>query len=199
LLAPAELKKRDDLVGRVVAVDVSSIALDLLDRHLLGAPMAGVTVRATGLAAWDGLAEAVRVELEHLGVSAKLIERNLQATRRAFDLTPSLGFQPLGEEAPTATGGRFVMPRLPARVAAPSIRGPTSLLRSTEGWRVYRPVIDLARCTRCFYCFALCPDAAITLDADGYPHVDYRHCKGCLVCAEECPTGAIAKVREEAA
>ena len=92
------------------------------------------------------------------------------------------------------------MPRLPARLAAPSITaGATSLQRNTSGWRVYRPVIDLERCTRCSICFALCPEGAIVLDASGAPVVDYDHCKGCLVCAEECPPEAIAQIREAAA
>jgi 2-oxoacid:acceptor oxidoreductase delta subunit (pyruvate/2-ketoisovalerate family) len=60
-------------------------------------------------------------------------------------------------------------------------------------------VIDLARCTRCFLCFALCPEGAIGLDAENYPVVDYAHCKGCLVCVTECPTHTIRQEREEAA
>jgi 2-oxoacid:acceptor oxidoreductase delta subunit (pyruvate/2-ketoisovalerate family) len=76
------------------------------------------------------------------------------------------------------------------------LAGATSALRTTEGWRVSRPVIDLAHCTRCFLCFALCPEGAIRLDDASYPIVDYDHCKGCLVCVNECPTHTIAEVRE---
>jgi 2-oxoacid:acceptor oxidoreductase delta subunit (pyruvate/2-ketoisovalerate family) len=75
----------------------------------------------------------------------------------------------------------------------------TSALRTTEGWRVSRPVIDLGRCTRCFLCFALCPEGAIRLDTENYPIIDYDHCKGCLVCVTECPPRAIAEVREPGA
>ena len=60
-------------------------------------------------------------------------------------------------------------------------------------------MIDLSGCTRCFYCFALCPEGAIRLDKENYPQVDYQYCKGCLVCVEECPTKTIDKVREVAA
>jgi pyruvate ferredoxin oxidoreductase gamma subunit len=89
------------------------------------------------------------------------------------------------------------MPRVPARLAAPSLRtAATSALRTTDGWRVNRPVIERERCTRCFLCFVLCPEGAIRLDAADYPVVDYDHCKGCLVCATECPPHAIAEVRE---
>jgi pyruvate ferredoxin oxidoreductase gamma subunit len=201
-LAAAELSRRHAISGHVVSIDVSSIALDVLQRHLLSAPMAGFTVHATGLADWDALARAVEIELAEAGVVPSMIERNLEATKRAFEAAPVIG---LGERppAPARAPGRgepFVVPRLPARIAAPSISaGQTSLLRSTEGWRVYRPVIDLSRCTRCFLCFALCPEGAIHLDEEAYPHVDYQHCKGCLVCVEECPTKTIEKVREAAA
>jgi 2-oxoacid:acceptor oxidoreductase delta subunit (pyruvate/2-ketoisovalerate family) len=91
----------------------------------------------------------------------------------------------------------FVVPPLPARVAAPSIGAvATSTRRSMDGWRVFRPVIDLDHCTRCFLCFALCPEGAIGLDPENYPVVDYVHCKGCLVCVSECPTHTIHEVRE---
>jgi 2-oxoacid:acceptor oxidoreductase delta subunit (pyruvate/2-ketoisovalerate family) len=69
-------------------------------------------------------------------------------------------------------------------------------LRHTDGWRVYRPLIDRPHCTRCFLCFALCPEGAIHLDADNYPIIDYDHCKGCLVCVAECPPQVISAVRE---
>ena len=32
-----------------------------------------------------------------------------------------------------------------------------------------------------------CPDVAINLDSDNFPHIDYDHCKGCMICYEECP------------
>jgi pyruvate ferredoxin oxidoreductase gamma subunit len=196
-----ELGRRHGIAARVVSLDVSAIALDLLQRHLLSAPMAGFAVRAAALASWEQLAEAVAGELAGIGVGATLIERNLEATRRAYDAAPVVGLVERSREPPVRRAAEpFVVPRLPARIGAPSIRAPqTSLLRTTEGWRVHRPVIDLARCTRCFLCYALCPEGAIHLDENAYPHVDYRHCKGCLVCVEECPPAAIAKVREEAA
>lgn len=195
-----ELRRRRSIAARVVTLDVSAIALELLERHWLSAPMAGFAARSADLAPWEALANAVRVELAEIGLADASIERNVEATRVAYDAAPLAGLLP---RLPVARGPiieRFVVPRLPARLAAPSIAaGQTSLLRSTEGWRVYRPVIDLSRCTRCFYCFALCPEGAIRLDEQNYPQVDYQHCKGCLVCVEECPPGVIEKVREEAA
>ncbi len=192
------LRTRFGIPGQVAVLDVTEIALALLHRQVLSAPAAGFVVKAIGLAGWNQLAEAVRVELDEAGLPRSLVDQNLQATRRAFAIAPTLALA-----APVPSNGgpvpvpAFVVPRLPARVASPAISTrATSALRSTEGWRVYRPVIDRERCTRCFFCFALCPEGAITLDAESYPVVDYAHCKGCLVCAHECPPGAIAEVRE---
>jgi 2-oxoacid:acceptor oxidoreductase delta subunit (pyruvate/2-ketoisovalerate family) len=69
-------------------------------------------------------------------------------------------------------------------------------LRKTGNWRTERPVIDLAKCKRCFLCYLYCPEATMRLDTENFPHVDYDHCKGCMICYEECPTDAIARRQE---
>lgn len=194
------LRERYAIAGRTVACDVSAIALEVLGRHVLSAPMAGGTIKAAALATWDRVSEAVRIELSEADVPRGMIERNLAATRRVFDAVPEIG--PGSARMPeAATGGSpFVIPRLSARFAVPTVdRAQTSARRTMDGWRVYRPEIDRARCTRCILCFALCPEGAITLDDDRFPVVDYGHCKGCLVCVTECPPKAIREVREDAA
>lgn len=195
-----ELKRHYGIPARVVSLDISSIALELLGHPLLSAPVAGFVTKALGIAPWETLAEAVRIELQAIGLARELIEQNLRATRRAFDESPLVAW---GERAPSAAAAGaapFVVPRLPARLSAPSMTvEATSALRHTEGWRVYRPEIERARCTRCFLCFALCPEGAIQLDGESYPVVDYEHCKGCLVCVSECPPKAIHEIREETA
>lgn len=195
---PAALAARHGIPGRVVAVDLSAIALAALGRHLLSAPAAAFVVRAAALAPRDALERALRVELDDAGLVAAEVEANVAAARRVFDAAPvpdvpERAAAPLVEPAAPA----FDVPHLPARIAAPAVSAAgTSALRTTAGWRVWRPVIDLERCTRCFLCFVLCPEGAIRLDADDRPVVDYAHCKGCLVCVEECPPDAIAQVRE---
>jgi pyruvate ferredoxin oxidoreductase gamma subunit len=199
----AAVKQQHGIAGRVITFDVSSIALENIGRHLLSAAMAGLVTRVLKLAPWDVLAQAVRMELAAAGVIGDLLERNLAAARRVFDRAPELGVSAMRHPRPDACAAvpvPFVVPHLPARVAAPSISRPaTSAARSTSGWRVYRPVIELQRCTRCFLCFALCPEGAIRLDAASYPVIDYEHCKGCLICAHECPPQVISQVREAAA
>ena len=196
--ALASLRAAHHVPGLAVAVDISSIALAVLGRHLLSAPMAGATAKVAAVAPWDVLAQAVRIELTDAGLTADVVARNLEATRAAFEQTAAVVWPtPPPPRVPTVSAD-FVVPTLPARVAAPSIAAvATSMRRSMDGWRVFRPVIDLDHCTRCFLCFALCPEGAIALDPENYPVVDYVHCKGCLVCVSECPTHTIHEVREE--
>jgi pyruvate ferredoxin oxidoreductase gamma subunit len=84
-----------------------------------------------------------------------------------------------------------------ARISAPTIHAAlTSEAVPTGLWRTLRPVIDYARCNRCWWvCSAFCPDGAIRVE-DGTPRIDYDHCKGCLVCVAQCPPHAIDTVPE---
>jgi len=195
-----EIKERYQTEAQVVTLDVTSIALDLLGHQLLSAPVAGFTLKAAALAPWGQVAEAAQIELAAIGLSQDLIGRNLQATHNAYHAAPSVGLAEPRRARATAPQRPFILPRLPAAVAAPTIEAEaTSALRTTEGWRLYRPVIQRARCTRCFLCFALCPEGAIQLDPQDYPVIDYSHCKGCLVCMTECAPRAIDELREDAA
>ena len=77
------------------------------------------------------------------------------------------------------------------------LRAPvSSAVELTGTWRTFRPVIDLAACTRCNVCWKFCPDVAIVRDADGWPVVDYDHCKGCGICEAECAPRAIRMEKE---
>ena len=63
----------------------------------------------------------------------------------------------------------------------------------TGAWRVFRPVIEPDKCSKCGLCTLYCPEAAISEDQE----IDYDFCKGCGICAEECPKKAIRMEREE--
>ena len=78
---------------------------------------------------------------------------------------------------------------------APLATRPTSFA-STASWRTQRPVILLAKCTKCGVCWKFCPDVAVEWGADGYPTIAQDHCKGCGICAHECPKDAITMERE---
>jgi len=71
-----------------------------------------------------------------------------------------------------------------------------SSVELTGTWRTFRPVIDLARCTKCNVCWKFCPDVAIVLDGQGWPVIDYDHCKGCGICEVECAPLAIRMEKE---
>lgn len=73
---------------------------------------------------------------------------------------------------------------------------PGGYSRSRRGAnRVFRPVIDADRCSKCSMCWVYCPEGIIGR-GERYS-IDYDYCKGCGVCAEECPRGAITMMREE--
>lgn len=67
----------------------------------------------------------------------------------------------------------------------------------TGDWKVFKPVIDRKKCTKCGLCWVYCPDASIIISEDGSYEVNLDFCKGCGICANECPVKAISMVREE--
>jgi pyruvate ferredoxin oxidoreductase delta subunit len=63
--------------------------------------------------------------------------------------------------------------------------------------RIRRPSYHSHRCKGCELCRWLCPDLAITRDAEGKRiQIDLKYCKGCGICAAFCPKGALEMVRE---
>jgi pyruvate ferredoxin oxidoreductase delta subunit len=167
---------------------------DQRERTIEQTPAAGPDLERS-----SGQRERTIEEPPAAGPAGPDLERSSDQRERTIEETLAAG--PPAAGPPTAgPAGPFTLPHLPARFAAPSIDvAATSALRTTEGWRVFRPEIELAHCTRCFICFVLCPEGAIELDEQHYPVVDYAHCKGCLVCVTECPPKAITEVREAAA
>ncbi|MCK5145860.1 4Fe-4S binding protein [bacterium] len=70
------------------------------------------------------------------------------------------------------------------------------LVTINAGWRTFRPVIDLNKCTTCLRCYLVCPDGTI-YKKYGKVAVEYDFCKGCGVCAHECKVGAICMEKED--
>lgn len=69
------------------------------------------------------------------------------------------------------------------------------LVEGHAGWRTFRPVVSREKCTGCWLCYLLCPDAAIFKD-EGKAAVNTDFCKGCGLCARHCPVQAITMVKE---
>jgi pyruvate ferredoxin oxidoreductase gamma subunit len=167
-----------------------STALAAAGAALIGLPDGAVDRALEEELAAIGLAPARRAAGRRL---AALARAGLAAEPR---LAPAAEAGP-GGLAPAPPAALADVRYVPSATGAPSVlAGANTPLRRTGSWRVYRPEIDLARCTRCWVCYLRCPDGAIALDPDGTPHVDYAVCKGCLTCAEECPVHGIARVRE---
>ncbi len=67
----------------------------------------------------------------------------------------------------------------------------------TSNWRVYRPVIDHEKCTRCFTCYASCPDSCWSYnEKEDQMEWNWKFCKGCQICIHECPADALTAAPE---
>lgn len=81
---------------------------------------------------------------------------------------------------------------------------PASILNNkTGGWRNFRPIIDIEKCTGCATCERVCPEGICYSTGKKnkkgriYFDRDLDYCKGCGLCAVECPFKAITMVSEE--
>ncbi len=169
---------------RRAALNATAIAL----AHGLGSPtmpivnttVLGALARATGVVSL----EAVQRAIERFVPSHR--EENRAAAAEGFTAVKILGVVPGPTPVPRPSGPSRPLP-IPG---GPLATVPSSTLR-TAAWRTLTPKIDVARCTKCTFCWKYCPDDAIELDASGIPSVRLDSCKGCGICAEVCPPHAI--------
>ena len=193
---PEQLTIPASLRARLVTSDLTSRTLAALGRAAaLSAGLGAVAARLAGVIPQPCLLAAIREELAALGVSPDELQRNERLAGDVFDsLAPASVQRPAA--APSAETLATIAYDGVLRGTPSVLASGNSAARRTGAWRVERPVIDPARCTRCGMCFVQCPDGAVTLDADGYPVIDYDHCKGCLICGRICPVRAIHEERE---
>jgi len=178
----------------VLTLDLTSLtATHLGSGSALSAALGAASCALAGLPA-TVMTEAVRQELAELHLRQDVIEKNAALALLVHQQLPAVPLRPsaistgmVSLHAPEYAGSRGV-----AVITAPG----NSLARNTGSWRLFRPTIDRDVCTRCGLCLVRCPDAAISIDAQGYPVIDYEHCKGCMICREECPLGCIHTERE---
>jgi len=196
-------RHRLNLEATVLTLPDLADAQDRAAQPLVGAACAGAAARLVGVIGEAALEQAIETELGHLGtaVVAGNRARALEAYARMADHE---GLVTAGAPADAAAWQSPAWVELPfedARVSAPVIHAAlTSELAQTGLWRTVRPVIDDARCKRCWWvCSTFCPDGAITVDDTGRPQIDYAHCKGCLICVAQCPPHAITAVPEHEA
>jgi pyruvate ferredoxin oxidoreductase gamma subunit len=180
----------------VLTLDLTALTGELLGRaSALSAPLGAAACALTGLVSEELMVRAVREELAALHLGPDLLNQNIEVARRIYRAIPAATLR----ERPVSTVAGEL--HVPAHVAGPQgvpiIYAPgNSPARHTGSWRIFRPAIDLAACTRCMICLIHCPDGAITLNAQGYPVIDYDNCKGCMICYEDCPVKCIHEQKE---
>ncbi|MBM3422725.1 MAG: 2-oxoacid:acceptor oxidoreductase family protein [Chlorobi bacterium] len=193
-------RSRLNLDSPIVCIPRPDAIKGYAGQAMAGVCCAAVAARLCGSIPKSTLARAVREELGFLAPS--VLERSLSEASRMFDsLAPYEAVvrdRPDREFSCDNPPGWVELFHDAAAVAAPVIFGGlTSRLLKTGMWRTFRPVIDTARCRRCWWlCSSFCPDSAIHVGDDGIPAIDYEHCKGCLVCVARCPVHAISAVPE---
>jgi len=199
---PEALRERYGLASGLAVLDGTELALTHVGSMAgLSVVLAAATCKLIGLSP-AAMEHSVREELAVLALAHTRIEQNVSLASIAYDrLTVRPPREELGRAVSTA--GSLPQPTVVTPTYQGALRGTPSVvapakspLRKTGNWRVWRPVIDLSRCTQCWVCLVSCPDGAIALDDGDHPRIDYDVCKGCLICVEECPTQTIHQVRE---
>ncbi len=196
-------RKRLNISGPIITLPAAAEVEDRADLPYIGATCAGAAARLVGVISREALADAIRTELAELGPA--VIERNLENALEAYDRMAEHGG--LVSEGGIASAQDYDSPNwtdLPfeaARIATPTVFAAANSVEVRTGlWRTLRPVIELERCSRCWWvCSTFCPDGAIQVDADGTPVIDYDHCKGCMICVAQCPPHAIVAIPEHEA
>ncbi|MGE5819944.1 MAG: 2-oxoacid:acceptor oxidoreductase family protein [Deltaproteobacteria bacterium] len=182
-----------------IFIDLSTICRRVIGRPFVSAAAAAVAAKSIASIPLEALVEAAQIEFTDFGMAQELIMKNEAAAREAYALAPAIVLSSRRVEREQVASVLESIPYLnTAQFISPAIRHRASAaLRHTGNWRMERPEIELGKCKRCFLCYLYCPEAAIQLDAENYPHVDYDHCKGCMTCFTECPTEAIARRAED--
>jgi pyruvate ferredoxin oxidoreductase gamma subunit len=193
---------RVNLPGPIITIPTPD-STDPLQNRYASAQCTGAACRLTGVVAEENLQASIRDELAHL--PKEIIEKNTRLAFQAYDTVAD-------QSGIVRPGGVFHVhensvtdwTRLRSEdliMATPAILGVlTSVNVRTGLWRTLRPVIEYEHCNQCHWvCNSFCPDNAISVDADAYPHIDLDHCKGCMICVEQCPPHAIVTLPEAVA
>lgn len=196
-LTVEQLRAQASLPGRIIALDVTEIALQQFgQREAISALLGAVAARLSGLER-EPVRFAIERELNDLGLSRPVIERNQAAALHCYDSVEAMAIEASLGQARAVTSLHTPRYEAPTRGTARISAAGNSVLRETGGWRTFRPVLRADKCNGCWLCFAYCPEGVISMNRDDKPVVDYAHCKGCQICVHECPTQALIAEREE--
>lgn len=192
---------RPPVEGNVIHYDVTGEAIRVLGRG--GAISSGIGAVASKILGFKlaNLVEAVSTELDHIGLSQELIEKNILIAKSCYSAIDYPASMPsVSREGAKAEGDELRAVKLALDPNTLSIATICSLgnteLKNTGSWRVMKPVIDIKKCIKCDLCFIYCPEGCIKVDDQGLPSIVYTYCKGCLICSAVCPVRAINTIRE---
>ncbi len=183
--------------GEIITLDITDIVLKIIGKPVLSSVAAASVCKLTGMITKESLKEAVIKELTSIDLKKGNIKQNVQASLTCFDSMPDIHPRPRKplkeDEKSKVVKLEYANPSL----GSPSIyaRGNT-ILKKTGNWRLFKPVINYEKCSRCYTCFVSCPHSCISIDESEYPQINYENCKGCLTCFYECPKKIISKERE---
>ena len=199
----SEAMARHKISATVITLDLTKIGLEKLGKAVLSTLAGGVAAKLAGINE-DSLRKAVEKETSEIVSNRNIIEKNIEAAVYCYNaIEPHPHPAPLpsrGTEVPEGEGKKITVitvPFEPADISAPSVNSAANTpMRKTGNMRIFRPVWDYEKCTKCMTCVARCPDGCIAVNENGFPYTDYDNCKGCMICAEECPADAITAERE---
>lgn len=192
--SPVEAKAKYKITPQVITLDITRISLDMLGRPVLSTLAGGVASRIVGLSE-ESLKKAVEKEASEIVKERELVVKNIDASLYCYNAIHPVEIKTI--EAIQEGSPVISRPFENALISSPAINAAGNTpLRKTGNWRIFKPVWDYDKCTRCMTCVTSCPDGCIAMDEDGSPYTDYDNCKGCMVCVEECPANAIERKRE---
>ncbi len=193
----SHVKETYQVSGEIAAVDITDVALKAIGKPVLSSVAAASACKLIGVISIESLKEAVIKELTDINLNKGVINKNVQAALACFDNTPAIS-----SPSVKLSGKEYKNKMVRLEYAGPCVclssvyDSGNTVLKKTGNWRLFKPVIDYDRCSRCRACFVHCPHSCISLDESGYPRIDYENCKGCFTCMDECPKKVITKERE---
>ncbi len=107
------------------------------------------------------------------------------------------------ERMPAPQGNASVHPGSSEKRGVKYLLGPCATVfesTATGSWRLVRPVVDSATCTRCGICSKHCPADVMDVPVGNKSKevfIDMRFCKGCGICADVCARKCISMVPEK--
>lgn len=193
-LNPDKAKMRYKISANVITLDLTKIGIDMLGAPVLSALAGSVAARILGLSV-ESLKKAVQKEISEILTDMALIEKNIEAALYCFNAISPIE---ITKSSSVQKGSPVIsVPFEPAIISSPAINAKANTpLRKTGNWRLFKPVWDHEKCTKCMMCVVSCPDGCISVNPAGLPNTSYDNCKGCLICVEVCPSEAIEAVRE---